>query len=138
MREHSAYFDAIAGSIDLSLPPPEKEPQRQYYFMASLRQINQEFMSSNGRRRTMHIETYGCQANARDSETYAGILENCGYESVDTEDADLVLYNTCSVRENANMRVYGHLGQMKKTKKGHPGMLIFLCGCMMQEPEVID
>ena len=138
MREHSAYFDAIAGSIDQSLPPPEKEPQRQYYFMASLRQMNQEFMSANGRRPTMHIETYGCQANARDSETYAGILENCGYESVDTEDADLVLYNTCSVRENANMRVYGHLGQMKKTKKGHPGMLIILCGCMMQEPEVID
>lgn len=138
MSDKAKYYDTVLGSVDLSLPPPEKEPQRQYYFMAALRRLNEDLRHKTGAFPTMHIETYGCQANARDSETYAGILESCGYQSVDSEDADLVLYNTCSVRENANMRVYGHLGQMKKTKREHPGMLIAVCGCMMQEPEVIE
>ena len=81
--------------------------------------------------------TFGCQMNARDSEKLAGILERIGYAETDTEDADFVIYNTCTVRENANLRVYGRLGQMKRTKQRHPDMLIALCGCMMQEPLVV-
>ena len=67
-----------------------------------------------------------------------GILEAIGYVASDTEEADFVLYNTCTVRENANLRVYGRLGQLGARKKKHPHMMIALCGCMMQEKEVVE
>ena len=76
--------------------------------------------------------------NARDSEKLRGILELAGYEAVEEEEADFILYNTCTVRENANLKVYGHLGYLQGIKKKRPGMVIALCGCMMQEPEVIE
>ena len=76
--------------------------------------------------------------NARDSEKILGILQTIGYEETDSEQADLVLYNTCTVRENANLKVYGRLGQLKRYKSKNPDMLTILCGCMMQEPEVIE
>ena len=89
-------------------------------------------------KKTYHVVTFGCQMNARDSEKLAGILERIGYMETDTEDADFLIYNTCTVRENANLRVYGRLGQVKNIKKKRPGMLIALCGCMMQEPQVVE
>ena len=91
-----------------------------------------------GRPLTCCINTFGCQMNARDSEKLLGILETIGYQAVETEDADFVLYNTCTVRENANLRVYGRLGQLGARKKKHPHMMIALCGCMMQEKEVVE
>ena len=86
----------------------------------------------------IYLKTFGCQMNARDSEKLLGILETIGYQAVETEDADFVLYNTCTVRENANLRVYGRLGQLGARKKKHPHMMIALCGCMMQEKEVVE
>lgn len=82
---------------------------------------------------TYHITTFGCQMNARDSEKLAGVLESMGYTPTDSEDADLVVINTCSVRENADNRALGHLGELKGYKKHNPLMKIVLCGCMMQE-----
>ena len=76
--------------------------------------------------------------NARDSEKILGILQTIGYEETDSEQADLVLYNTCTVRENANNKVYGRLGYLHSQKKKNPDMMIGLCGCMMQEPEVVE
>ncbi len=77
--------------------------------------------------------------NARDSEKLAGILTDIGYVETDTEEnADLVLFNTCTVRENANERLYGRLGQLKRSKKNNKDMLIGLCGCMMQEAEEVE
>lgn len=87
---------------------------------------------------TFHIETFGCQMNAHDSEKLEGILLSAGFEHTDTEEADLVLYNTCTVRENANQRVYGRLGYLNSLKKKNPRMLIGLCGCMMQEAQVVE
>ena len=76
---------------------------------------------------------------ARDSEQLTGILEQIGYvEEEEENQADFVIYNTCTVRENANQKVYGHLGQLNRVKKKNPHMLIGLCGCMMQEPEVVE
>ncbi len=86
-------------------------------------------------RGTYHITTFGCQMNARDSEKLSGMLTAMGYEEAETEDADVVIINTCTVRENANERVYGRLGQLKNKKKRRPGMIIGLCGCMMQEKD---
>ena len=76
--------------------------------------------------------------NARDSEKLAGVLERIGYVETEDENADFVIYNTCTVRENANLRVYGRLGYLHSLKKKNPHMMIALCGCMMQEPQVVE
>ena len=76
--------------------------------------------------------------NARDSEKLVGILEKVGYEIIEDENADFVIYNTCTVRDNANQRVYGRLGVLNGYKRKNPHMKIALCGCMMQEPTVIE
>lgn len=114
------------------------EAERQYYYMGQCRRWVEEQKAKLGRPLTASVVTFGCQMNARDSEKLRGILENIGYEMIDSEKADFVIYNTCTVRENANLRVYGRLGQMKQIKKKNPSMLIALCGCMMQEPEVVE
>ena len=88
-----------------------------------------------GRKLTFYDQTFGCQMNFKDSEKLNGILEDIGYVKADTEKADFVYYNTCTVRENANVRVYGRLGALKNYKKKNPEMVIAMCGCMMQEPE---
>ncbi|MBO5209265.1 MAG: tRNA (N6-isopentenyl adenosine(37)-C2)-methylthiotransferase MiaB [Lachnospiraceae bacterium] len=85
------------------------------------------------------VTTFGCQMNARDSEKLAGILLQIGYEMTEDEEAaDFVIYNTCTVRDNANQRVYGRLGFLNSMKKKKPHLKIALCGCMMQEQSVID
>ena len=84
------------------------------------------------------VQTFGCQMNARDSEKLLGILQEIGYEPTESEEADIVVYNTCTVRENANLRVYGRLGQLRGLKRKNPHMIIALCGCMMQEKEVVE
>ena len=89
--------------------------------------------------KTYHVVTMGCQMNARDSEKLVGILDEIGCTASETEEAaDLVIYNTCCVRENAEQRVYGRLGYLKSFKKKNPKMKIALCGCMMQEKVVLE
>lgn len=92
-----------------------------------------------GRKPQCCVTTFGCQMNARDSEKLLGILTQIGYLPVENEeDADFVIYNTCTVRDNANQRVYGRLGALHSLKKRKPHLKIALCGCMMQEESVID
>ncbi len=117
---------------------PEAEPDRQRYFMAQARRLIAEKSARAGRPLTCCIQTFGCQMNARDSEKLMGILEAVGYVPTEKEDADFILYNTCTVRENANLKVYGRLGYLGSLKKKRPGMMIALCGCMMQEPHVVE
>ncbi len=123
--------------IDINSSPPTDEPDRQYHYMAKCKSLLAEKSLHLGRPLTMCVQTFGCQMNAHDSEKIIAVLERVGYLSVDTEDADLVLYNTCTVRENANERVYGRLGNLKRLKKNHPDKLVALCGCMMQEAKVV-
>ena len=83
------------------------------------------------------IRTYGCQQNVADSERIKGMLSQMGYSFTDrTEEADLVLFNTCAVREHAELKVYGNVGALKSLKAANPEMLIILCGCMMQQETV--
>ncbi len=125
--------------VDLTAEAPSAEPQRQYYYIKKARTYVQKISEEIGRSLTFCVTTFGCQMNARDSEKLVGVLEEIGYvEELDEEKADFVIFNTCTVRENANMRVYGRLGQLKKNKKKNPHMMIGLCGCMMQEPEVVE
>ena len=138
MNKNKLFEEELINAVDLEAAPPTEEPERQYYYIAKTRKYVKELSEKLGRPLFAHVTTFGCQMNARDSEKLAGILERIGYAETDTEDADFVIYNTCTVRENANLRVYGRLGQMKRTKQRHPDMLIALCGCMMQEPLVVD
>ena len=132
------YENIDFDNIDLTQNPPQEEPDRQYYYIAKARQYVQEKSRKKGRPLTFCVNTFGCQMNARDSEKLIGILEQIGYVKKETEDADFVIYNTCTVRENANNKVYGRLGYLHSQKKKNPDRMIGLCGCMMQEPEVVE
>ena len=123
--------------IDNNNNIPTQEPQRQLYFIEKAGELVRQLEGQKGRRLTACIQTFGCQMNARDSEKLLGILEQVGFVESEREDADLVLYNTCTVRDNANQKVYGRLGYLNNLKKKNPDMLVALCGCMMQEPEVV-
>ncbi len=131
-------LEEILEKIDLNEAPPAEEPMRQYYFMKKAQMLVQKKSEELGRPLTYHVTTFGCQMNARDSEKLVGILDEVGYTEVEDENADFVIYNTCTVRENANQRVYGRLGYLHSIKKKKPHMMIALCGCMMQEAQVVE
>ncbi len=116
----------------------QTETARQFLFIEKAKEHVDELAKKLGRRPLCNVTTFGCQMNARDSEKLAGILEQVGYELIESEDADLVIYNTCTVRDNANQRVYGRLGFLNSMKQKKPHMKIALCGCMMQEDVVIE
>ena len=85
------------------------------------------------------VETYGCQQNTSDSEKIKGMLFEMGYDFCeDAMHADLVIYNTCAVRENAELRVFGNLGALKHQKRRRPDMIIGVCGCMMQQAHIAE
>ena len=130
-------MNMMSPDINLSKEAPQEEPLRQYYYIEKAKQYVEEEAKNLGRSLPFCVTTFGCQMNARDSEKLRGILNQIGYEEAEEDEADFVIYNTCTVRENANTRVYGRLGQLKPRKKQQPHMMIGLCGCMMQEPEVI-
>ena len=135
MKDLEKYIE----NIDITKEAPANDPERQYYYIKKARAYVQQSSTEAGRPLTFCVTTFGCQMNARDSEKLVGVLEQIGYqEEVDEDKADFVIYNTCTVRENANMRVYGRLGQLKHAKKKNPHMMIGLCGCMMQEPHVVE
>lgn len=131
-------LESILERIDLKSDIPADEPMRQYYFIKKAREIVDLESQKAGHRLTADEETFGCQMNAKDSEKLIGILKNIGFEIIDSEEADLVFYNTCTVRDNANQRVYGRLGLIHSMKKKNPHKKVALCGCMMQEPSVIE
>ena len=118
----------------------QREALRQREYIEKMRSVLRDRTASFGHCPTFFIETLGCQMNAKDSEKFAGILKEIGYEKAPGEfQADLVLYNTCTVRENANTKIYGHLGQLGAVKRNqNPRMRIALCGCMMQEPDEVQ
>lgn len=93
---------------------------------------------NKGKGKKYIITTYGCQMNEHDSETLAGMIEKMGYTATDNkEEADLIIYNTCCVRENAELKVYGNLGALKNLKQKKEDLVIAVCGCMMQQPQVV-
>ena len=126
------------GNIALTDVIPQDSLERQLYFIEKCKAYVADLQEKLGRPLTCCTQTFGCQMNARDSEKLLGILTEIGYVPVETEEADLVLYNTCTVRENANLRVYGRLGHLNGLKKKNPHMIIALCGCMMQETQVVE
>lgn len=116
----------------------ENQLERQLYYIDLCKEYADKLREKKGRELTCCVQTFGCQMNARDSEKLIGILRQIGFTPVEDEKADIVIYNTCTVRENANLRVYGRLGHLNGIKKKNPDMVIGLCGCMMQEPDVVE
>ncbi len=117
---------------------PEEESLKQYKYMEKAKLLVAEKEKELGRKLTFHVTTFGCQMNARDSEKLVGILSEIGYVEAEDERADFVIYNTCTVRENADNKVWGRLGYLKSYKKQNPETIIGLCGCMMQEQGVVE
>src|SRR5699024_10441949 len=98
-----------------------------------------EDMQMIGAGRKFLIQTYGCQMNEHDTEVMAGILSNMGYEATTTQaDADIILLNTCAIRENAENRVFGELGHLKALKVEKPDLIVGVCGCMSQQESVVN
>ncbi len=108
-----------------------EEVSRQKEIMQCVRNLN------SGKDKKAFIETYGCQQNVSDSEIIAGMLVNMGYTiTKDKEEASFIIYNTCAVRENAELKVYGNLGALKHLKAKKDDLIIAVCGCMMQQESV--
>ena len=114
------------------------ESLRQEEYLQRAAQEVADLEQEIGRRPTCCVTTFGCQMNARDSEKLLGILRRAGYAISESEDADFVIYNTCTVRDNADQRVFGRLGRLSHYKKSNPHMKIAVCGCMTQEQGNVD
>ncbi len=117
----------------------EEQIKEQKSFIMKLREDNGNFAAKNGRVRLALTETYGCQQNENDTERIRGMLSEAGFDFTDDpEKADVVIYNTCAVRENAEQKVFGRLGILKHIKEQRRNMLIGICGCMVQQEHITE
>ena len=115
------------------------EIEKQTDFLEKLKNNNEENYQQTDKKKYFYIVTYGCQMNEEDSEKLSGMLKIMGYISTnDKNEADIIVFNTCCVRENAELKVYGNLGALKKLKKENNDLIIAVCGCMMQQKEIAD
>ncbi len=112
--------------------------EMQYAFMDKLKALISEKSFDTGKKYRYSVVTFGCQMNSRDSEKLCGVLEEIGLEEADEKNADIVLFNTCTIRENADQRLLGHLGMMKSLKSKNRDLIVGICGCMMQDKKSVD
>lgn len=107
---------------------PEKEVERQFEYIKNIK------LKNEGKEKYAYINTYGCAQNETDSDKLYGMLLEMGYKKAESEKkADIILFNTCSVRENAELKIYGKVGALKAVKKKNPDLIIGICGCLMQQ-----
>ncbi|KQL54560.1 dimethylallyladenosine tRNA methylthiotransferase [Heyndrickxia shackletonii] len=134
-KDYSKYFQSVY--IPPNLKDARKRGREEVKYHKDF-QIDEEFQGmGNGRK--FYIRTYGCQMNEHDTEVMAGIFMQLGYEPTDTvEDANVILLNTCAIRENAENKVFGEIGHLKPLKLEKPDLLIGVCGCMSQEESVVN
>lgn len=117
----------------------EEQMREQRDYIMRLKEDNQRFAAEYGRERLAHTETYGCQQNENDTERINGMLRDAGFGFTDdSKKADVVIYNTCAVRENAEQKVFGRLGILKHIKERRPNMVIGICGCMVQQEHITE
>lgn len=134
-KDYSKYFESVY------VAPSMKDAKRRGREDVAYHEdfIIPEQLSEMGVGRKFYIRTYGCQMNDHDTEVMAGIFEALGYEATeDTDDADVILLNTCAIRENAENKVFGELGHLKTLKKEKPELLLGVCGCMSQSEAVVN
>lgn len=117
---------------------PIEKIQEQDRFIEAVYEQNQRYYAIHQAKPRYLIQTFGCQMNEHDSEKLCAMLDQMGYErGLTASECDLIIYNTCAVRENAELKVYGNLGQLKFQKRKNPDLKIAVCGCMMQQPHVV-
>jgi len=134
-KDYSHYFQTAYAPPSLKDAKKRGKEEIAYYDNF---EIDERFREM-GANRKFYIRTYGCQMNEHDTEVIAGILIDLGYEPTDTvEDANVVLLNTCAIRENAENKVFGELGHLQSLKRRNPDVLIGVCGCMSQEESVVN
>lgn len=122
-----------------SLPDAKLQRQRNTSFSFSYDEINiSETLSNYAKGKTYYIHTYGCQANYRDEEIISGILTKAGFVKANDENADIIILNTCAVRENAEDKVFGKIGELKAIKAKNKNAIIAICGCMVQQIHIIN
>ncbi|WP_282034560.1 tRNA (N6-isopentenyl adenosine(37)-C2)-methylthiotransferase MiaB [Metabacillus indicus] len=134
-KDYSKYFQAVY--MPPSLKDAKKRGKEEVKYQNDFK-ISEEFRGlGNGKK--FLIRTYGCQMNEHDTEVMAGIFTALGYvATAEAEDADVILLNTCAIRENAENKVFGEIGHLKALKREKPGLLIGVCGCMSQEESVVN
>ncbi|MGE5633298.1 MAG: tRNA (N6-isopentenyl adenosine(37)-C2)-methylthiotransferase MiaB [Caulobacteraceae bacterium] len=116
-----------------------EELMKQKEIAARIRQNNEMEQLKTGKQKFMHVITFGCQQNNSDSEKIMGLLVQMGYTHIDDkEKADVIIINTCCVRENAELKLYGNIGDLKRLKQANPGLIIGVCGCMMQQEHAVE
>lgn len=134
-KDYSQYFQSVYTPPNLKAARRRGKEEVAYFDDF---EIDERFKDiGNGRK--FYIRTYGCQMNEHDTEVMAGIFTALGYDATETvEDADVILLNTCAIRENAENKVFGELGHLKSLKRVNPDVLIGVCGCMSQEESVVN
>ncbi|TWT28221.1 tRNA (N6-isopentenyl adenosine(37)-C2)-methylthiotransferase MiaB [Planomicrobium sp. CPCC 101110] len=134
-KDYSQYFQSVY--TPPSLKDAKKRGKEEVAYFDNFK-IDPRF-AEMGKGRKFYIRTYGCQMNEHDTEVIAGILMQLGYEITDSvDDANVILLNTCAIRENAENKVFGELGHLKPLKLENPDVLIGVCGCMSQEESVVN
>ncbi|MFJ8243896.1 tRNA (N6-isopentenyl adenosine(37)-C2)-methylthiotransferase MiaB [Peribacillus asahii] len=133
-KDYSKYFQAVY--IPPSLKDAKKRGKEEVKYHDDFK-ISEQFRGM-GEGKKFYIRTYGCQMNEHDTEVMAGIFMALGYEATNSvEDANVILLNTCAIRENAENKVFGELGHLKALKLEKPDLLLGVCGCMSQEESVV-
>lgn len=116
-----------------------EELSKQRQISERIRQNNEMEQQKSGKQKKMYVVTFGCQQNESDSEKIRGMLSDMGYIKTDEKkEADLIIVNTCAVRENAELRLFGNIGEFKHLKKDNPELIIGICGCMMQQEHAAE
>ncbi|GAM14970.1 tRNA (N6-isopentenyl adenosine(37)-C2)-methylthiotransferase MiaB [Mesobacillus selenatarsenatis] len=134
-KDYSKYFETVYTAPSLKDAKKRGKEEVQYHKDFD---IPEEFIGM-GQGRKFYIRTYGCQMNEHDTEVMAGIFLGLGYEPTDSvENANVILLNTCAIRENAENKVFGELGHLKHLKREKPDLLLGVCGCMSQEESVVN
>ena len=117
---------------------PMEKIEEQDRFIEAIAEQNSRYYAIHQVKPKYIIQTFGCQMNEHDSEKLCAMLDSMGYEQgMMVDECDLIIYNTCAVRENAELKVFGHLGHLKLAKRKNPDLKIAVCGCMMQQPHVV-
>ncbi len=132
-KDYETYFQPP------SLTAAKKARQGRYKKILYDFEIPEEMKEFGMGKKSYHIKNYGCQMNEHDTETIMGMLEQMGYRPTDDrEQADVILLNTCAIRENAEDKVFGELGHLKHLKTAKPSLILGVCGCMPQEEAVVN
>lgn len=131
-------LDDFSGSAEENINAGQIDIEKQHLYMEQIRDRNDMYFAEKNRKRTYEVRNFGCQMNEHDAEKLRGMLHEMGYVPNQDEVPDLIVFNTCCVRENAEEKVYGHIGALKSLKRDKEDMIIAVCGCMTEQEHVVQ